>query len=280
MVHAGAGIGGDEAAGRGFAAFGDVERQADGAVGADHGAAADQAVGIGQFARAAPARGRTRARQNSTKPSMRPRGSAWAMWSTVGEAVACPSGVGDRSKSSSLDGAAGRVGLDEVDQRAVGRADRGDGAFAGADRVPASRGQSSASARASARCGVVDAQRDGADRGAVQLEVFGGGAVLLGVEHEVDAALAVEVDRLGAVLAGVSGSRDGRGGRRVRRRRASSTANSMNSTPSKTGGGGQVGRPPASASARISERRPSRAVRRAGAARKSSLKISSEIGPA
>ena len=77
----------------------------------------------------------------------------------------------------------------------------------------------------------------------------------------------------------------------VRRGRVSvSTANSMNSKPWQTGGGGAampgtragvaslLGALSSSSSSN-SERMPSIAVGRGGAARNSSLKISSEIGP-
>ena len=49
--------------------------------------------------------------------------------------------------------------------------------------------------------GVVHPEAHGADAGAVLLEALGSGAVRLGVQHEVGAAVAVERHRLGAVPA-------------------------------------------------------------------------------
>ena len=66
---------------------------------------------------------------------------------------------------------------------------------------------------------------------AVQLEMLRGRAVLLAVQDQVDAALAEQIDRLGAMPAGVMKAKS-RNCSPSRRAGSSSTANSMNSTPS------------------------------------------------
>ena len=176
------------------------------------------------------------------------------------------------------DRAARGVGRDQVDERAVGGAHGRDPALAFADPLlPV--GVEQRLGAADRAVGVVDPQRRGADRGAVQLEVLGGGAVLLAVEHEVGAALAVEVDGLRAVPPGMAEAERAHevGQRRAGRARRPRTRG----TRRRRAGAAAAGPAPpcARASTQISERSPSRAVMRAGAARKSSLKISSDSGP-
>ena len=51
--------------------------------------------------------------------------------------------------------------------------------------------------------GVIHPERHGADGWAVELEMFGGGTVLLAVQDQVDPALAEQIDGFGTMPAGV-----------------------------------------------------------------------------
>ena len=153
----------------------------------------------------------------------------------------------------------------------------GNAPLAGADALVPFRGQQRRGPRYRPR-DVIDPQRHGADRRAVQLEMLGRGAVLLGVQDQVGAALAEQFHGFGAMVPGmaeperaqefaelaagffIDGEFEEFYAVEARRLRAAPAA-------------------PAPASVRINERSPSRAVSRAGAARNSSLNISNEIGP-
>ena len=93
--------------------------------------------------------------------------------------------------------------LHQVNQRAVGRAHRRDVPLAGADRLLPFRTQQGAGTVQRAG-GIVNPDRHGAHRRAVQLEVLGRGTVLFGIQHEIDAALPIQIHRFRPVPAGVA----------------------------------------------------------------------------
>ncbi len=93
------------------------------------------------------------------------------------------------------------LGIDEVEQAAAHAADRWNLQLAGADGLP--EGMIEKLARpVERRGGIVDLEADGANRRAVRDVVGVREAFLLGVHHEVDAALRPSRDRLGLVHAG------------------------------------------------------------------------------
>ena len=169
---------------------------------------------------------------------------------------------------------------DQIDQRAVRRAQRGDAALARRRRAPATRGHEQRlrpGQRARARRPPAAPWRRPTGRACWKCS-----AAALSCSPfrtRLIAALPVQIDRLGAVPPGVAEAEAAQEapparGRLPRPRRIRGIRRRRSA-----GGGGRRRAPPASASARISERRPSRAFSRAGAARKSSLKISSDSGP-
>ena len=92
--------------------------------------------------------------------------------------------------------------LDEINQRSIGCAQRGDAAFALAHAfLPFGTQQCLRALQGALR--IIHPERHRADRHAMQLEMLGGGAVQFAVQHEVDAALAEQVHRLGAMPADV-----------------------------------------------------------------------------
>ena len=242
----------------------------------DHGAAADQPVWVGDLPQLLRDEAEHRAieQHEIVHP---PDRSACAMWSIR---------VSNRLRVTRRETGGNRPrymlrpdgsGCHQIDQCAVGRAHRRNAALARPIAFLPFRTQQCLGARYRA-CRVVHAQRHGAHRRPVQLKMFRRGAVLLAVQHQVDRALGGTVDRFRAMAAGVDESRARAGispaaGRFRRPRRIRGIPHRRT-----RGGAGRVVAP-ASASTRISERSPSRAVRRAGAARNSSLNTSSDSGP-
>ena len=196
-MHPGARVGGDEALRRGVLRLGDVESQAERAAGVHHGPAADQPERVRQV----EAGLRDQAEQGAPEQHERVHLPRWQGDGEVIDGLQPGARRRFRGEDEVLRPEIGAVAGDEVDQRAVGAAHRRDLPLAGADPlVPVGDEERLGPLQHARR--VIEAERHGADGGAVVLEVLGGGGILLAVEHEVDVALAIQLDILGAVPPG------------------------------------------------------------------------------
>ena len=193
---------GDEVAGEGPGVLGAVERQAQGAVGVLDRLAADHARGVddvdGRRLREAEDRG----------VEERP-GQHLVVGHRLGEVVdGEEAGVGDRdvvvggNELGLPDPCERRALVEEVHDRAADAADRRDGELARADAALEGLGAEGGGALDGGG-GVPDAEADVADADAVGQVGGVGEALALGVDDEVDAALAVEGHVLGDVAAGL-----------------------------------------------------------------------------
>ena len=200
MLHAGAREGRQEPPRRRLPAFRDVQRKSQTAVGADHGAALHQAIGVRDFPqglRRAAEHGAPEQHEIVHPPDRQGLRHMVHLSQQRGGRR-----LGEQPEIVVVDAAARGIRLDQIDQRAVGGPHRRDAPLARTDRLLPFAAQQHRRPPHRARR-IVHPQRHGADRGAVELEMLRRRAVLLAVQDQVDPALAEQIDRLRAVPAGI-----------------------------------------------------------------------------
>ena len=218
-MDAGAAVVGDETRGRRVGRLRGVERQADRALAALDHAALDQPVGVDQLEGGLGVEAEHRAIEQERAVELAARHD-------LGDMVDADEAAGGRRprrrparhEVDVVDAAVLAEPIDQVDQAALEAADRRDHQLVGADA--AAKDLRPVAQRALDRAlGVVDPECERADRGAVLLDEGAGERLLLGVEDQVDVALAVQAH----VLRLVAGRRAGTPWRRTARRGAAAS---------------------------------------------------------